>query len=65
MGIILCADKNETMAKYSVLSDKDNLLASKYLLYIPSEEELKKELERERIIIEKMLEEKENGSSLY
>ena len=57
LGIILCADKNETMAKYSVLSDKDNLLASKYLLYIPSEEELKKELERERILIEKRLEE--------
>jgi predicted nuclease of restriction endonuclease-like (RecB) superfamily len=57
LGIILCADKNETMAKYSVLSDKDNLLASKYLLYIPSEEELKRELERERILIERKIEE--------
>jgi len=57
LGIILCADKNETMAKYSVLSDKDNLLASKYMLYLPTEEELKKELERERIRIESKLEE--------
>jgi hypothetical protein len=57
LGIILCADKNETMAKYSVLSDKDNLFASKYMLYIPTEEELKRELERERLLIERKLKE--------
>ena len=57
LGIILCADKNKTMAKYSVLSDKDNLLASKYMLYLPTEEELKNELERERLRIESKLEE--------
>jgi len=57
LGIILCADKNETMIKYSVLSDKDNLLASKYKLYLPSEEEFKKELEKERERIEKKLSE--------
>jgi hypothetical protein len=45
------------MAKYSVLSDKDNLLASKYMLYLPTEEELRKELERERLRIEKKLSE--------
>jgi predicted nuclease of restriction endonuclease-like (RecB) superfamily len=61
LGIILCADKNETMAKYSVLSDKENLLASKYMLYLPTEEELKKELERERIRIESKLEEDSNN----
>ena len=61
LGIILCADKNETMAKYSVLSDKDNLFASKYLLYLPTEEELKKELEREREFIESKLREEKNG----
>jgi len=57
LGIILCADKNKTMAKYSVLSDKKNLLASKYMLYLPTEEELKKELERQRMIIESKLDE--------
>jgi hypothetical protein len=57
LGIILCAEKNKTMAKYSVLSDKDNLLASKYMLYLPTEEELKQELERERLRIESKLEE--------
>ena len=52
IGIILCTDKNDTMAKYSVLSDKENLFASKYMLYLPTEEDLKRELEREREIIE-------------
>ncbi|MDR2716577.1 MAG: PDDEXK nuclease domain-containing protein [Treponema sp.] len=61
LGIILCADKNETMAKYSVLSDKDNLLASKYMLYLPTEEELKNELERERLLIESKKSSEEAG----
>jgi hypothetical protein len=52
LGIILCTEKNESMVKYSVLSDKDSLFASKYMLYLPTEEELKKELERERLLIE-------------
>ena len=61
IGIILCAEKNDTMAKYSVLSDKDNLFASKYMLYLPTEEELKKELERERQLIESKLGENNDG----
>jgi predicted nuclease of restriction endonuclease-like (RecB) superfamily len=61
LGIVLCADKNETMAKYSVLSDKENLFASKYMLFIPTEEELRKELERERLLIESRLIENNNG----
>jgi len=52
IGIILCADKNETMAKYSVLSNNENLFASKYMLYLPTEEDLKRELKRERELIE-------------
>jgi len=52
IGIILCAEKNDTMAKYSVLSDKDNLLATKYMLYLPTEEELMRELIRERELLE-------------
>jgi len=61
LGIILCADKNETMAKYSVLSDKDNLLASKYMLCLPTEEELKKALKREHLHIESKPEEDGNS----
>jgi len=53
IGIILCTDKNDTMAKYSVLSDNENLFASKYMFYLPTEEELKHELERERELIER------------
>jgi predicted nuclease of restriction endonuclease-like (RecB) superfamily len=53
IGIVLCADKNDTMAKYSILSESKNLFASKYMLYLPTEEELKRELEREREIIER------------
>ena len=55
IGIILCADKSDMMVKYSVLSDKDNIFASKYKLYLPTEEELKRELERERLRINQTL----------
>jgi predicted nuclease of restriction endonuclease-like (RecB) superfamily len=55
IGIVLCSDKNDTMVKYSVLEENANLFASKYMMYIPSEEELKKEIERERKIIEQNL----------
>jgi len=56
IGIVLCSDKNDTMVKYSVLSDNEHLFASKYMLYLPSEEELKRELERERRLIESSIE---------
>ena len=52
IGIILCSEKNEAVAKYSVLNDNINLFASKYLLYLPSEKELEEELKRERKLIE-------------
>jgi len=55
IGIILCADKDESIVKYSVLADNENLMASKYRLYLPTEEELKKELQRERELIERRL----------
>jgi len=45
IGIILCSDKDNTVVKYS--SIKDNLFVSKYQMYLPSEEELKAELERD------------------
>ncbi|MCL1989512.1 MAG: PDDEXK nuclease domain-containing protein [Defluviitaleaceae bacterium] len=41
IGLILCADKNESIAKYSILNDSENLFASKYLTYLPTEQELK------------------------
>jgi predicted nuclease of restriction endonuclease-like (RecB) superfamily len=47
IGIILCADKSESIVKYSVLADNENLFASKYRLYLPTEDELKKVLAAE------------------
>jgi len=44
--------KNETIARYSVLNDSKQLFASKYMLYLPTEKELERELERERRLIE-------------
>lgn len=46
IGIILCNDKEETLVKYSVLKESERLFASKYRLVLPTEEELKEELER-------------------
>ena len=52
IGLILCTEKNETIAKYTLLKNSKNIFASKYKLYLPTEEELKKELEREKRLIE-------------
>lgn len=55
IGLILCSDKSEAVAKYSVLNDRKQIFASKYMEYLPSEEELAIELERERKLIEEHL----------
>ena len=52
MGIVLCSNRNEAIVKYSILHENKQLFASKYLLYLPSEDELKKEIERERKILD-------------
>jgi predicted nuclease of restriction endonuclease-like (RecB) superfamily len=52
IGLILCTYKDHTVAKYSVLNENKQLFASRYKLYLPSEEELRQELERERHIIQ-------------
>jgi hypothetical protein len=52
IGLILCSDKNETMVRYTLLEDSKRIFASKYKLYLPTEEELKTELEREREMLE-------------
>jgi len=57
IGLILCTDKNDAVAKYSVINERKQIFASKYMLYLPTEEELTKELLRERRMIEERLEE--------
>lgn len=48
IGIILCSDKKDTIVKYSVLNDNNNLFASKYQLYLPTEKELALEIEKQK-----------------
>ncbi len=59
IGILLCSEKDETIVKYSVLNDQNNLFASKYLLYLPKEEELKQLIEQDRLNFELDNEQKE------
>lgn len=47
VGLILCTEKDHTVVKYSVLNESRQLFASKYQLYLPTEEELRREVERE------------------
>ena len=52
LGLILCSEKSEAVVKYSILTDSAQLFASQYKPYLPTEEELRRELERERAQIE-------------
>ncbi|HMC14040.1 MAG TPA: PDDEXK nuclease domain-containing protein [Albitalea sp.] len=52
IGLILCSEKNEAVARYSVLHESRQLFASRYRFTLPTEEELQRELERERALIE-------------
>jgi hypothetical protein len=58
IGLVLVTDKDESIVKYSVLADNENLFTSKYSLYLPTEEELKAELERERKLAELQIEDR-------
>lgn len=51
IGLLLCSEKSQAVVKYSVLTDSKQLFASKYLPFLPTEEELRRELERERNLI--------------
>lgn len=50
IGIVLCADTDEDIARYSVLYGNEQLFASKYKLYLPTEEELRAEIEAQKTI---------------
>ncbi|MBQ4443645.1 MAG: DUF1016 family protein [Alphaproteobacteria bacterium] len=55
IGIILCSEKNETMAKYSVLNDGKNIFASKYQFTLPTEKELQDYIAKERRLLEEKI----------
>ena len=50
LGIMLCADTDEDIARYSVMHGSEQLFASKYLLYLPSKEELRAEIENQKMM---------------
>jgi hypothetical protein len=52
VGLILCAEKDEIVARYSILHENEHMFASKYMLYLPTEDELRRELVREREMLE-------------
>ena len=51
IGIILCEEKDRAEVKFSILSDNEQLFATKYKLYIPTEEELIREIEQIRTLM--------------
>lgn len=50
IGILLCSETSEDIARYSVLHDNDRLFMSKYLTYLPTQEQLKTEIEKQKQI---------------
>ena len=61
LGIVLCADTDEDIAKYSILHGNEQLFASKYKLYLPTEEELRAEIETQKEMFSIQVENKKNG----
>lgn len=52
VGILLCGNKDQSVVRYSVLHESEQIFASKYRLVLPSEDELRRELERDRQALE-------------
>ncbi len=52
LGLLLCSDKGEAVARYSVLNESRQIFATQYLPHLPTEEQLRQEIERERRLIE-------------
>ncbi|MDZ7922599.1 MAG: PDDEXK nuclease domain-containing protein [Marinagarivorans sp.] len=55
IGLVLCSEKSEAVVKYSVLTEQKQLFAAKYLPYLPTEEELQQELQKERERVQQQL----------
>ena len=58
IGILLCSDTDADVARYSVLQGNEQLFATKYKTYLPTEEELKAEIESQKAIFEIQQQEK-------
>lgn len=51
IGIVLCADKSDTLVKYTLPLDNKQIYASKYMLYLPKEDDLRNEINKQREIL--------------
>lgn len=58
IGILLCTDTDADVARYSILNGNEQLFATKYKTYLPTEEELKAEIESQKAIFEIQQQEK-------
>lgn len=64
LGIVLCSETSEDIARYSVLHDSDQLFAAKYKLYLPTEEQLRAEIEMQKRIFAMQQRDAENQKNL-
>lgn len=55
IGIILCAERDETVVQYSILKEHKQLFATKYMPYLPTEKELIEEIEREKLVLKRQM----------
>lgn len=62
IGILLCTDTDADVARYSVLHGNEQLFATKYKTYLPTEEELKAEIESQKAIFEIQQQEKNENN---
>ena len=51
IGVLLCTETDNTIAKYSVLHENEQLFAAKYMSFMPTEEELRREIEKQKHFI--------------
>ena len=63
IGIVLCSDTDEDIARYSVMHGNEQLFASKYKLYLPTEEELRAEIETQKTMYYLQHDKEENNQS--
>ena len=61
IGILLCTDTDADVARYSILHGNEQLFATKYKTYLPTEDELKAEIESQKAIFEIQQQEKNNN----
>ncbi len=61
IGLLLCSDTDEDIARYSVLKGNEQVFATKYMPFLPSKEVLQKEIEQQKEIFYLTQEEKKHN----